>query len=701
MPVVISAARRRGVMRACFGVIPIAVWICAVSLQVSGGGREGADGVSISADAVRSSLRFEENRGQVDRRVRYLARSSALNVFLTEDEAVIVFADESAVVRLRLEGAAKTAPLARMRLQGTSNYVIGTDPNSWLTEIPGYAQVVYQGAYEGIDWVFRGNGSQLECDFVVAAGSDASNIRMRIAGADSVEVTDSQELGVNVAGRRFYLNKLRAFQTLNGEQSDVPVRYEVQGTDVVGFQLGNYDVSRPVTIDPVLAYATYIGGASEDRAVAVAIDHHGSAYLTGRTASLNFPMEDPEQPANAGNFDAFITKLNADGSSLEYSTYFGGSGSDQGFGIAVDEKGNVYVSGQTSSPNLPIFNALQPTYGGGASDAFIMKLDPTGTQLLFSTFLGGSGDDRAFDCRLDASGAIYIVGATGSTNFPTVAALQPTFGGGLRDVFLAKMDSYGSTLLFSTYLGGSGNEANICALAVDNAGRAAVVGKTASTDFPVANAVQPTFGGGVGDAFVSLFNETGSAFIYSTYLGGSGDDQAFSAAVTRSGEVIAGGNSSSMNYPLVNPLQSTMNGVRDLAITKLDRDGQIIFSTLLGGSQNEQTVGLAVDAPGNVYFSGLTLSPNFPLEDPLQSTLRGPQDAIFGKISARGDSLLFSTYFGGSGSDVAGFLAVDPSGHNEYISGWTSSADFPVTPGAFSTSYAGGAFDGYIVKLRY
>jgi hypothetical protein len=686
-------------MRTCFDVIPIVLWICALSLQVSCGGREGADGVSISADAVRSSLRFEENRGQVDRRVRYLARSSALNVYLTEEEAVIVFADESAVVRLRLIGAAKTAPLARMRLQGTSNYFIGTDPSSWLTEIPGHAQVVYQGAYEGIDWVFRGNGSQLEYDFVVAAGSDASNIRMRIAGADSVEVTDSQELAVNVAGRRFYLNKLRAFQTVNGEQSDVPVRYEVQGTDAVGFQLGNYDVSRPVTIDPVLAYATYIGGASEDRAVAVAIDHHGSAYLTGRTASLNFPMEDPEQPANAGNFDAFITKLNADGSSLEYSTYFGDSGSDQGFGIAVDEKGNVYVSGQTSSPKLPISNALQPTYGGGASDAFIMKLDPTGTQLLFSTFLGGSGDDRAFDCRLDASGAIYIVGATGSTNFPTVAAVQPTFGGGLRDVFLAKMDSDGSTLLFSTYLGGSGNEANICALAVDNAGRAAVVGKTASTDFPVANAVQPTFGGGVGDAFVSRFNETGSAFIYSTYLGGSGDDQAFAAAVTRSGEVIAGGNSSSTNYPLVNPLQSTMNGVKDLAITKLDRNGQIIFSTYLGGSQNENTVGLGVDPPGNVYFAGFTLSPNFPLSNPLQSTLRGPMDAIYGKISARGDSLIFSTYFGGSGSDEAGFLAVDPSG-DEYISGWTSSADFPVTPAAFRTSYAGGAFDGYIVKLR-
>ena len=362
----------------------------------------------------------------------------------------------------------------------------------------------------------------------------------------------------------------------------------------------------------------------------------------------------------------------------------------------MDENGSAYVSGQTGSANMPISNALQPTYGGGASDAFVLKLDPTGAQLLFSTFLGGSSDERALDCRLDASGAIYIAGSTASADFPTSAAVQPTLGG-MRDAFLAKMDSAGSALLFSTYLGGSGAE-NICALAVDLAGRAAVVGKTSSTNFPIANAVQPTYGGGTGDVFVSRFNETGSSFIYSTYLGGSGDDQGFSAAVTRSGEVIAGGNSASTNYPLVNPLQSTMAGVRDLVITKLDKRGQIVFSTYLGGSALEQTVGLGVDPSGNVYFGGFTDSPNFPLSNPLQSTILGPRDAIFGKISAGGDSLIFSTYFGGSGSDMAGFLAVDPSG-NAYISGWTSSADFPVTPGAFQTSFAGPPFDAFLVKL--
>jgi hypothetical protein len=621
---------------------------------------------------------------------------------MTDDQAIVVFAVGSSrpsAVNLELIGSERTPAVGSRPLSGTTNYFIGHDPARWLTNVPTYAEVAYFDVYDGIDWVFHGNNSQsqLEYDFVVAPGADPHDISLRISGADSIDLTDGRQLAVEVSGRRMLMNNLSMFQSIDGEHRRVAGHYIKKGPDVIGFEIDNqYDSTRPLIIDPVIAYATYIGGINEDRGVAVAIDHHGNAYLTGRTASLDFPTEHPQQPASGGNFDAFIVKFTADGSALEYSTYFGGSGFEQGFGIAVDEKENAYVSGQTGSADMPIRNALQPTYGGGPTDAFVLKLDPTGTQLLFSTFLGGSSDERALDCRLDASGAVYIAGATGSANFPTVAAVQPTFGG-VRDAFLAKMDSDGSTLLFSTYLGGS-NAENICALAVDPAGRAAVVGKTLSHDFPVANAVQPTFGGGIGDVFVSRLDETGSSFIYSTYLGGSGDDQGFSAAVTQSGEVIAGGNSASTNYPLVNPLQSTMNGVRDLVITKLDRRGRIVFSTYLGGTANENAFGLGVDPPGNVYFAGFTASPNFPLSNPLQSTMSGPMDAIFGKISARGDSLIFSTYFGGSGADEAGFLAVDPSG-NAYISGWTSSADFPVTPGAFQTSFAGPPFDGFLVKI--
>jgi hypothetical protein len=622
-----------------------------------------------------------------------------MNLFLTDDQAAVVLPDEagnSAIVRLELRGSEPTKPVARRTLPGTVSYFLGPDPDRWRTHVPTYAEVAYANAYNGIDWVFRGNGMQLEYDFVVAPGADARNIRMHISGADSIDLVDDRRLAINVSGRRFYLSRLYAFQTNNGERVEVPVRYTMQETNQVGFELQHYDASRQLTIDPVLEYSTLIGGSNTDRGFAPAIDRHGRAYLTGTTRSLDFPTEDPQQPSSGGNFDAFITRFNADGSALEYSTYFGGSGTEEGFGIAVDNYGNAYVSGRTTSTNMPIVNALQSTYGGGPSDVFIMKLDSTGSQLLFSTYLGGTGDDRGFDVRLDANGELYVSGTTGSPNFPVLNALQPTSGGG-QDAFLTKMNGSGSAILYSTYLGGSGTE-QFGSLAVDHAGRAAVVGKTTSTDFPVANAVQPFYGGGTGDVFVSRYDISGSAFIFSTYLGGSDDDQGFAATVTPSGDTVAAGNTFSTNYPTVNPIQSTLSGARDMIITKLDKTGQIIFSTYLGGSGNENVFGLASDPSGNVYFSGFTGSPNFPLSDPLQPTPGGNIDAALGKISANGDSLMFSTYFGGSGEDRSDYVAVDPAG-NAYFSGWTASTNFPVTPDAFQTSFAGPQFDAFLVKI--
>jgi hypothetical protein len=470
----------------------------------------------------------------------------------------------------------------------------------------------------------------------------------------------------------------------------------MKAQDTIGFVIdGSFDPTRPLVIDPVLAYSTYLGGSNTDRGFAPAIDHHGKLYLTGTTAALNFPVDNPEQSTNGGNFDAFVAKFSADGE-LEYATYFGGSRFEEGFGIAVDEHGSAYVSGRTGSPDMPVVSALQPVYGGGPFDAFVMKLDPSGSRLLFSTFLGGTGDDRAFDLRLDARDRVFVSGTTASTNFPIVNGLQPFYAGN-TDAFLSTMSDDGSALLYSTYLGGSGAE-QFGAIAVDNAGRAAVVGRTSSLDFPVENAVQPIFGGGPADAFVARYNEFGSGFIYSTNLGGSGDDSGISSAVTRDGDVFVGGNTNSPNYPVVNALQPMFAGVRDMIITRLDRSGQIVFSTYLGGSGNENAFGLAVDAPGNLYVSGFTTSPNFPTRNALYATPRGGVDAVFAKISRAGDSLIYSTYFGGSGEDRGDYIAVDPSG-NAYFCGWTGSLDFPTTPGAFQPTFGGPQFDAFVVKL--
>jgi hypothetical protein len=673
--------------------------LCAI--QVNWNEQPSQDATSERVQHARAALHFEENVGQADPQARYIARAGELNLLATDDRAVIVFADGSSMppsVSLELIGSRRSMPIGRHTLRGTANYFRGSDRAAWLTNLPTYSELWYSDVYRGIDWVFHGNltQSRLEYDFVLAPGADSEEIAVRMTGAASIEIKDGKHVALEVAGRSLYMNELFVYQTIEGERVEVDAHYVMKGENTIGFAIdGSFDPTRPLVIDPVLAYSTYIGGGNTDRGFAPAIDRHGNLYLTGTTASLNFPVENPEQAASGGNFDAYVAKFTADGSALEYSTYFGGSGLEEGFGIAVDERGSAYVSGRTGSPNMPVVNALQPVYGGGPFDAFVIKLDPSGTQLLFSTFLGGAGDDRAFDLRLDARDRVFVSGTTASTNFPIVNGLQPIYAGN-TDAFLATMSDDGSALLYSTYLGGSGTE-QFGALAVDNAGRAAVVGRTSSLDFPTANAVQPTFGGGPADAFVTRYNESGG-FIYSSYLGGSGDDSGISTAVTRSGDVFVGGNTTSLNYPVVNALQPTFAGVRDMIVTRLDRSGQIAFSTYLGGSGNETAFGLAVDAPGNLYVSGFTTSPNFPTRNALFATPRGGVDAVFAKISAAGDSLIYSTYFGGSGEDRGDYIAVDPTG-NAYFCGWTGSPDFPTTPGAFQPTFGGPQFDAFVVKV--
>jgi hypothetical protein len=674
--------------------------LCAI--HVNWNEQPSQDATSERVQHARAALHFEENVGQADPHARYIARAGELNLLATDDRAVIVFADGSSMppfVSLELIGSRHSMPIGRHTLRGTANYFRGSDRAAWLTNLPTYSELWYSDVYRGIDWVFHGNltQSRLEYDFVLAPGADSEEIAVRIAGAASIEIKDGKHLALEVAGRSLYMNELFVYQTIKGERVEVDAHYAMKGQDTIGFVIdGAFDRTRPLVIDPVLAYSTYIGGSNTDRGFAPAIDHHGQLYLTGTTASLNFPVESPEQATNGGNFDAYVAKFSADGSELEYSTYFGGSRLEEGFGIAVDEHGSAYVSGRTGSPDMPVVNALQPVYGGGPFDAFVMKLDPSGSELLFSTFVGGIGDDRAFDLRLDARDRLFVSGTTGSTNFPIVNGLQPIYAGN-TDAFLSTMSDDGSALLYSTYLGGSGME-QFGALAVDNAGRAAVVGRTSSLDFPVANAVQPIFGGGPADAFVSRYNEFGSDYIYSSYLGGSGDDSGISTAVTRAGEVFVGGNTTSLNYPVVNALQPMFAGVRDMIITRLDRSGQIVFSTYLGGRGNENAFGLAVDAPGNLYLSGFTNSPDFPTKNALYATPRGGVDAVFAKISRAGDSLIYSTYFGGTGEDRGDYIALDPAG-NAYFCGWTGSLDFPTTPGAFQPTFGGPQFDAFVVKF--
>ena len=398
-----------------------------------------------------------------------------------------------AVVRMKLEGANPSPAIDGMEpLPGMVNYFIGNDPAKWHTTIPTYAKVQYQDAYPGITLVYYGNQGRLEYDFIVAPGADPNQIKLAFEGASDITVADSGDLLLTTALGDVRMQKPVVYQLEpDGHKTLVAGHYVVAPLSVslqasrttrhaVGFQLASYDHAKPVVIDPVLLYSTYLGGSGDDRrGYAIAVDAAGHAYVTGQTTSTNFPTANPLQATNAGLADVFVTKLNAAGSHLLYSTYLGGSNDDLGYDIVVDAAGHAYVTGFTPSTNFPTANPVQATYGGGFDDAFVAKLNAPGSSLVYSTYLGGSSDDEGDGIAVDAAGSAYVTGATESTNFPTVNPLQATFGGSggqLGDAFVTKLSAAGSSLLYSTYLGGSIDERGN-KIVVDAAGQAYVTGK--------------------------------------------------------------------------------------------------------------------------------------------------------------------------------------------------------------------------------
>ncbi|HYJ04808.1 MAG TPA: SBBP repeat-containing protein, partial [Chthoniobacterales bacterium] len=486
---------------------------------------------------------------------------------------------------------------------------------------------------------------------------------------------------------------------------EIESRYALRSGGRVGFEVGEYDASAALIIDPVLEYSTFLGGNAADQARAIAVDSAGNAYVAGSTSSTDFPIANALQGTNRGGQDVFVTKLNAAGSALVYSTYLGGSVRDVAYGIALDSTGSVYVTGETLSNDFPTANALQATNasGGLGTDAFIAKLNSAGSALVYSTYLGGSSnDEQGNDIAVDSAGNAYVTGLTLSTNFPTANALQNTNAGG-RSAFVTKLNAAGSALVYSTYLGGSEGDFGH-SIAVDSAGSAYVTGTTESTNFPTANAIQSTFGGTngeLGDAFVTKFNAAGSALVYSTYLGGSQGDVGNGIAVDSAGNAYVAGGTGSTNFPTANALQSAPSEFGDVFVTKLNAAGSaLVYSTYLGGDQSENAYGLALDSSGNVYITGFTGSTDFPTLNAFDSTFGGPfaSDAFVAKINAAGSALVYSSYLGGNAEDTGFGIAVDPAG-NAYVAGWTSSKCFPTTTGAFDTSLHLGQHDAFISKI--
>jgi hypothetical protein len=685
----------------------------------------------------RLPLSFEANQGQTDKQVKFLARGSGYSLFLTATAAVFSLSTPdsisnpsgtskasvraitkkesrptastskrgAAVVRLQLLGANPEPKIVGLEKQaGRSHYFIGRERQRWHRNVSRYGKVKYEQVYEGVDMVHYGKSQQLEYDFVVAAGADPSAIKFAWSGAERVQLDDCGDLIIGVVGGELRQRRPLVYQESSGVRKEVVSRYvlhptnearaETSGSYEVTIALGSYDETRELVIDPEIDYSTYLGGNGEEFGNFVAVDSKGNAYVTGYTDSSDFPTEQPFQPANAGGQDAFVTKLSRDGDELVYSTYLGGSGDDQSLEIALDAKGNAYVTGLTDSSDFPTEQAFQPA-NGGLHDAFVTKLSRDGDELVYSTYLGGSNIDDGNSIAVDAKGNAYLTGDTLSSDFPTEQAFQPA-NAGLFDAFVTKLSRDGDELVYSTYLGGSGDDfGNL--IVVDAKANGYVTGYTDSSDFPTEQAFQPANAGGF-DAYVTKLSRDGDELVYSTYLGGSGFDEGFAIAVDGKGNAFVTGGTDSSDFPTEHPFQSASAGF-DPFVSKLSRNGdELVYSTYLGGSGSDQGLAIAVDGKGNAFVAGFTTSSDFPTEQPFQPTNAGGRDAFVTKLSRDGDELVYSTYLGGSADDRAGFgIAVDGKG-NAYVTGITSSTDFP-TEHAFQSVFGGGVRDAFVTKI--
>ena len=685
-------------------------------------------------------LRFEANRGQADRRFDFLSRGAGYDVLLSPTGAVFALKEgrrgkngaeaRRSVVGMKLLGAnPEAAPAGEAPLAGRVNYFRRGGTDAGRINIPTYAGVRYASVYAGVDVVYYGKQSELEYDFRLAPGADADAIRLKFDGADRLRLDErTGDLVLTVGGREVRQLKPFAYQEVGGLRREVHSRYVRLGGATVGFALGVYDKSLPLVIDPVLSYSTYLGGEGFDSGGAAAVDAAGNIYVTGLTSSTNFPVTPGvyQQTRAAAGWELFVMKLNpkaAGAAGVVFSTYVGGGGWEHSMDIQLDAAGNVYVAGGTDSTNFPVTaNAFQHNSGGG-DDAFALKLNPTGSALLYSTYLGANGGDGCKGLEVDAAGNVYVAGHTTSTNFPvTAGAFQPTYGGGGNgdgDAFVVKLNPSAATgtasLLYSTYLGGSGGEFGGFGVGLDATGGFYLTGRTGSANFPVTPGAFQTAKSGGDDLFITRLRLEGKGaadLSYSTYFGGQGDDRGTGLALGKDGNVYVTGVTNSSDFPTTkSALQSKPAGDRDFFVSKLDlrRSGAaaLVYSTLIGGSAMDFGWDVAVDAVGNAYVTGETRSTDLPITaGAFQSALGGVSDAFSApggdafaaKLNAAGTALVYFTYLGGAAGESANNIVLDARG-NAYVSGgYTFSTNFPTTAGAVRPT-ADGSSESFVARI--
>lgn len=593
---------------------------------------------------------------------RFMCRGTGYGVFVSPGEAAIILnqgrppdpaafragrggvpgegpRNEQSVIRLKLRGSNQQPQAAGLEEVPTRlNYLLGNDPNRWRRSKPAYSRVRYAEVYPEIDLVYYGNQRQLEFDFVVRPGGDPAVIQLDVTGSERVEIDAQGDLVMHTAAGPARQRKPVVYQDLAGHRRQVTARYVVSETEIpgstsprwtVGFAVGQYDQSKPLVIDPVLVYSGLLGGSGNDVGWSVAVDSGGNTVVVGTTLSLNFPVTNALYTNFSGN--------------------------------------------PTFPPNAP------------PRDVFVAKIDPSGTNLIFSTFLGGTQDDAAYAVALDSADNIYLAGQTDSTNFPvTLNALSTNIHGTnilgyyAYDAFMTKLDASGSTLLYSSYLGGTNTDVGV-GVAVDDAREVYVTGFTASPDFEFDNSMTGFFGGEY-DAFLMKLSAVDRRVFYTVLWGGDADDRAQAVAVDPSHSAVVVGITDSYNFPVTGAFQTNYGGGdSDAFVTKWAPNGtNQIYSTYLGGYSADTGLNVAVDAAGRAFATGATASLNFPTNNALFRTNSGLVDAFVTELDPTGSTLVYSTYFGGTGVDEGWGIALGPDG-SAYIAGNTTSTNLAIT----------------------
>jgi len=724
---------------------------------------------TLAAEAGSRPLAFVPNAGQTDTQVRFQAQSRAGTLFFTDDSIVIArvsapatlgrpaaLSDDLAlakanatmtVTRLDFVGAnANVALVGADTLPGRVNYFIGSNPSGWRTDLPTYGTLVYRELYPGIDLTYQGSSDHIKGTYLIAPGADPTQIRWRYpSGSAAVDaatgdlyVTPTLEGAMALGETHRIIERAPiAWQDVQGQRVAVDTRYIVQPDGSIGFTLPQgYDATQPLILDPTLVYATYLGGTGEDNADGIGIDGSANLYVSGLTASVDFPTTPGVYQGSAvGLYDVYVTKYNPAGSSVLYSTYLGGTGAtDYGLGLAIDTAGNAYVTGVTDSTDFPTVSAVQNA-SGGAYDAFLAKLDPTGASLLYSTYFGGTGLELGFDVVVEPTGGVaYLTGRT-EDGFPTAGTpLAATYIGGTSDGFVAKVATTltgAASLPYATYIGGAGEDRGNALTLGSTAGLVYVTGRTASTDFPVsAGAFQSTLNGTGFDAYVLALDTTaaGTAGLgYASYLGGSGDDRGLAIARGASDNLYLTGRTMSVDFPTSAGAPDATCGTDancdhdgsqsffDAFVVRIDPalsgTASRVYGTYLGGERRDEGEGIVVNpATGEAHLTGYTNSTLFPTVNALQPTcgwgcgrvytdplIEGFTDAFVTRLNADGTQLAFSTYLGGNSADFGFGIMLDETASTITLAGETYASDFPLVSPLQTVN--NGNYEVFVAKL--